>query len=124
MNTHSSSKFSLLRSPLKCALTCLLGLAISQSTLAQGENSNKGKWIVGLKAAQVEVSGLNTDTAEFEEADAFGIVVGYEFNNLIGGTNGTASFEVEYLATEDTCILRISLFWPSILQSQRRHLLR
>lgn len=113
MNTYSSNKVSrgkitLLGTCLKTLMICLLTMSFAQQAHAQYENANsnttKGKWIVGLKAAQVELSGLNTDAATLEEADAFGIVVGYEFNKSIGRTNGTASFEVELLTTSDTSI--------------------
>ena len=108
MNTHSSTNLSLVRFCIKGLMVCLIGLGLSQQVHAQFEDSasstTKGKWIVGLKAAQVELSGLDTDAATFEEATAYGIVVGYEFNQSIGRTNGTASFEVEVLTTEDTNI--------------------
>ena len=91
-----SKKTSLLRSSL-AYLFIYLGLSFTAH--AQTDEPTKGRWIVGVKAAQVELRGLETDTVRLEEADAFGVVVGYEFNQRIGGTNGTASFEVEYLTT-------------------------
>ncbi len=113
MNTLSSNKpahrqFPLLGSAVKAVMICLVGFAFSQQVHAQYEVANastaKGKWIVGLKAAQVEVRGLESDAFALEEADAYGIVVGYEFNQSIGRTNGTASFEVEVLTTDETNI--------------------
>jgi len=62
------------------------------------------KWIIGLKAAQVEVRGIETNAVRLEEADAYGLVLGYEFNKNIGGTGGTSSFEIEYLTTDETNI--------------------
>ena len=56
--------------------------------------SPKGKWIVGGKIANVD-----PNIAEIRDADATGIVLGYEFAKAIGG-EGTSTVELEYLTTD------------------------
>ena len=54
----------------------------------------KGKWIIGGKIANVDP---NIDA--LGDADATGIVLGYEFAKAIGG-EGTSTVELEYLTTD------------------------
>ena len=105
MTTLSSKNLTSLSSILKAAFAaCVVGTCLVQTAYARDTESTGGKWIIGIKAAQVEVQGLDTDTIRLEEADAYGLVVGYEFNKNIGGSGGTSSFEVEYITTDDTGI--------------------
>ena len=56
----------------------------------------KGKWIIGVKAGKIE---NNIETVK--DADALGIVLGYEFDRPVG-RNGTSTIELEYITGDDT----------------------
>jgi len=95
-----SNKFS------KLAVLCAALLLISQSALAEQNDGPffgkeaKGKWIVGVKAAKIDA---NSDFVD--DADAVGIVLGYEFFRVIGDAGGSSTVEFEYLKADETPIL-------------------
>lgn len=79
----------------------MLGFA-QQSALAQNNGfffgkDAPGKWTIGAKLANV-----NPNVEGVKDADAVGIVLGYEFASSIGGTGGSASVEFEYISADDT----------------------
>ena len=84
-------------------LGAVIGFLLATSSYAQTKNDGtffgkqaKGKWVIGAKAGKIDnnVEGL-------ADADAVGIVVGYEFDKpMIGG--GSSSFEIEYLTGDET----------------------
>lgn len=58
-----------------------------------------GKWIIGVKAGQVDAN------SEFvEDADAVGLVLGYEFARPIGNNGGSSTVELEYIKADETPI--------------------
>ena len=75
--------------------TWTYGVSARESTY--GEN-NRGKWIIGGK-----VANLDTNQAGVNDAEAAGVVLGYEFAQPIG-EDGTASVELEYLRGDETLI--------------------
>ena len=56
-----------------------------------------GKWTIGIRAARIDpnIEGI-------DDADAAGVVVGYEFATAIGSFKGTSAIELEYLQSDDT----------------------
>ena len=54
-----------------------------------------GKWTIGIKAARIDpnIEGI-------DDADAAGVVVGYEFATAIGSFKGTSAIELEYLQSD------------------------
>jgi len=97
--------FNILQTGHKYCIAGLLGLMISQTTLAQIEdkdtsgpffgNHATGKWMVGVKVGKIDNNIENTNDAE-----AAGIVLGYEFAKPIAG--GQASVEIEYIVGDET----------------------
>ena len=97
--------FKILQPSYKYCITGLLGLMISHTTLAQTEakdtsgpffgNHATGKWTIGLKVGNIDNNIENTD-----DADAVGVVVGYEFSKPIAG--GKSSIELEYISGDVT----------------------
>ncbi len=85
------------------SLTFLFACSFSAAH-AQDDNSGPffgksapGKWIIGVKAARVD-----PNVEQVDDADAVGLVVGYEFAKTIGGFGGTSSVELEYLQSDTT----------------------
>jgi len=60
-------------------------------------NKAPGKWTIGLKAARID-----PNIEDISDADALGIVLGYEFATSIGRLRGTSSVELEYLQSDTT----------------------
>lgn len=80
-------------------LAAVAALATHNSSFAADPNSGAffgsnapGKWIIGGKAAKVDLNGPDT-----KDADAAGIVVGYEFARSIGDLGGSSTVEFEYI---------------------------
>ena len=69
----------------------------------------KGKWIVGLKAAKID-----NNFEDIKDADAFGIILGYEFDRPVGA-NGTSTVELEYLSGDETDLAGIGEWEADIL---------
>jgi len=79
----------------------LLGAA-QQSAYAENDGfffgkDAPGKWTIGAKVANVDP---NVDRVK--DANAIGIVLGYQFAVGIGDSGGTASVELEYLNADNT----------------------
>lgn len=70
----------------------------------------KGKWIIGVKAGQV-----NTNVEEIDKADTVGIVLGYEFDKPIGNLGGTSTVELEYLDADETDLFGVGIYDPDML---------
>lgn len=72
-------------------------------------NDAPGKWIVGIKAAQIENDNddiiVNGRSQDLDEADALGLIVGYEFARPIG-LNGSSTIEFAYIKSDDAHIER------------------
>ncbi|NND82486.1 MAG: hypothetical protein HKN50_08670 [Gammaproteobacteria bacterium] len=93
---------------LRLAVTLLATIALSAASgtaLAKKNGGTffgkeaKGKWIIGVKAAKID-----SNVEEVNDADAKGIVLGYEFDRVIGDSGGTATVELEYVQGDDTVI--------------------
>lgn len=75
-----------------------------QIALAAGSNTGPffgkkaaGKWIIGGKASKIDLNLPGID-----DADAAGIVLGYEFATSIGDAGGSSTVEFEYITGDDT----------------------
>ena len=100
-------KYPIINKPVKSTIVGILAIsamAVQQSSFAADNNqgtffgkNTPGKWIIGGKIAQVDinVSGVS-------DADAAGIVLGYEFARSIGDAGGSSTIEFEYLTGDDT----------------------
>ncbi|MBX2848743.1 MAG: porin family protein [Acidiferrobacterales bacterium] len=79
---------------------------VSQSAFAQFEtadtsgpffgNEAKGKWLIGLKVGKID-----NNAEDIDDADALGLVLGYEFFKPIG-IGGTSTVELEYISGDET----------------------
>ncbi len=58
-----------------------------------------GKWIIGVKAGSVDANSEFVD-----DADAVGVVLGYEFARPIGNSGGSSTVELEYIQADETPI--------------------
>lgn len=58
-----------------------------------------GKWIIGGKAGKIDLNAEGVN-----DADAAGIVLGYEFDQTIGGFGGTSTIEVEYITGDESAL--------------------
>lgn len=102
----------------KLLLTAGLSLALVAPSYAQQELNDgpffgkeaKGKWIIGIKAAKVD-----NNIENLEDADAIGIVLGYEFDRPIGDLGGSASVELEYIDGDETNLAGIGEYDPDLL---------
>jgi len=56
----------------------------------------KGKWTIGAKAANVD-----PNVQDVKDANAAGIVLGYEFAQAIGDSGGSSSVELEYITADN-----------------------
>lgn len=70
----------------------------------------KGKWIIGIKAAKVD-----NNIEDIEDADAVGIVLGYEFDRPIGDLGGTSTIELEYIDADETNLSGFGTYDPDLL---------
>lgn len=91
-----------LKSSSNIAITMIAALLLSQNVAAAdkggtffGEQAT-GKWIIGLKVGKIDNS-----IEDIKDADAIGLVLGYEFDTPIGN-NGSSTFELEYVAGDTT----------------------
>ena len=84
---------------LTSSVLALVALMFATTTYAQDDNSGPifgknapGKWTIGVKAAQIDpnIEGIS-------DADALGVVLGYEFANPIPRFGGTASVELDFI---------------------------
>ncbi len=66
-------------------------------------NNAPGKWIIGGKVAKVDANIIDE-----KDADAAGIVIGYEFARSIGNAGGSSTIEFEYI-TGDASIPSLGL---------------
>ena len=94
----------------------LVGLTVS-SAQAQMDNSGpffgkqaKGKWIIGVKAAKID-----NNVEDLEDADAIGVVVGYEFDRAISTFGGSSTVELEYIDGDSTNLAGVGTYDPDIL---------
>jgi len=71
-----------------------------------------GKWIIGVKAGKIDANNQNID-----DADAFGVVLGYEFDKSIGNFGGKSSFELEYFTGDETTIDGLGSYEADILNA-------
>lgn len=86
------------------SMVSLVALATNHISIAADPNSgaffgNKapGKWIIGGKVAKVDLNG-----PDVKDADAAGIVLGYEFAKSIGSLGGSSTVEFEYITGDAT----------------------
>jgi len=95
---------------VRVLLLCLFTLMFNQTAYAQvrsGEDHSgpffgkeaKGKWIIGVKAGKID---NNVETVS--DADAIGLVLGYEFARPIGIQGGSSTVELEFLSGDETNI--------------------
>ena len=90
--------------PLRLLILLLLGPLASPAMADSRRDgplfgySPKGQWIIGGKIANVD-----PNIADVRDADATGIVLGYEFAKAIGG-DGTSTIELEYLKADETIV--------------------
>ena len=87
---------------IRLMLATLLALSVSQSVSARDGDGTffgkeaKGTWIVGIKLGQID-----NNFEDLKDADAVGLVLGYEFNRPIGGS-GTSTVELEFINGDET----------------------
>lgn len=104
------------RSQLLSAL--LLSVALfSHNALAQNDGpffgkQAKGKWVIGVKAAKID-----NNQEDIKDADAIGIVLGYEFDRPIGDLGGSSTFELEYVSGDTTPITGVGNYEANILNA-------
>lgn len=92
---------SIIKSSVAAALF-FAGIGLSSTTMAADDNGGTffgkeapGKWIIGLKLANIDP---NVDNVQ--DADGIGIVLGYEFARSIG-SGGSSTFELEYISGDE-----------------------
>jgi len=68
-------------------------------------NEAAGKWIVGLKAANID-----TNVPDVKDTTGVGVVLGYEFAKSVG--NGTSSVELEYIISDEQDVSDVSGIGP------------
>lgn len=73
-------------------------------------NEAKGKWIIGVKAAKVD-----NNIEDLEDADAFGVVVGYEFDRPVGSFGGSSTVELEYIDGDSTNLAGFGEYDPDLV---------
>ena len=86
------------------AIVIVIALLISHAASAANDGpffgkEAPGKWIIGVKAGDIDA---NTETVK--DADAVGIVVGYEFDRVVGTAGGSSTVELEYIQGDETNI--------------------
>jgi len=98
---------------------CLTIALFSVNTMAQESPDGPffgkraaGKWIIGVKAGKIDANNPNID-----DADALGVVLGYEFDKSIGNFGGTTSFELEYLTGDETTIDGLGTYEANVLNA-------
>jgi len=104
----------------KLALLALCLGTLGFSSLASAQENNgpffgknaPGKWIIGVKAANIDP---NFDAAN--DADGFGIVLGYEFARSIGDAGGSSTFELEYISGDEEGIGNLFEYEANILNA-------
>lgn len=113
--THSiiikkNKSASKIRKSAIVVLTALGALLTQQASFAADPNAGAffgskapGKWIIGGKVAKVDVN-----ISDEKDADAAGIVIGYEFARSIGDAGGSSTIELEYI-TGDASIPSLGL---------------
>ena len=103
----------------RIALLCVAALALTVgSAQAQQDNNDgpffgkhaKGKWIIGVKAAKVD-----NNIEDLKDADAVGLVLGYEFDRPIGRSGGSSTVELEYIDGDSTNFEGVGTYDPDIL---------
>lgn len=101
------------------SLVMALFLAFSGSADAQQRKANsgkffgndaKGKWLVGLKAAKID-----NNREELRDANAVGIILGYEFDRPVGSSGGSSTVELEYINASETDYAGIGTYDPDML---------
>ncbi len=96
-------------SQLTTSLIKLAAFALIATNTAQAQNEMNdgpffgkeapGKWIIGAKAGKIDANSELVD-----DADAVGVVLGYEFARPIGNLGGSSTIELEYLKGDETPI--------------------
>lgn len=100
----------LITSSYKYCLVGLIGIALSQSAMAQSRNQTdtsgpffgneaKGKWLIGIKAGKID-----NNAEDIDDSSAFGILLGYEFAKPVG-IGGSSTIELEYVTGNETEVL-------------------
>lgn len=94
--------------PSKSTLSRAIGTAFVVSMLLSGNVAARdnegtffgqeatGKWIIGVKVGKID-----NNMEDIKDADALGIVLGYEFDAPIGDS-GSSTFELEYVSGDTT----------------------
>ena len=90
---------TIISKPLAICLLLVIGV---QNTQAANDGAffgkeAKGKWLIGVKAASID-----SNIESISDADAVGIVVGYEFFRTIGDGGGSSTVEFEYVRGDET----------------------
>jgi opacity protein-like surface antigen len=101
---------SLNKSTRTLTMSVLVALLLSPA-LAQEEGTffgseANGKWIIGGKVGQIR-----TGKDGFDDANAAGVIVGYEFARPVG-YDGKASIEFEFMSSSDGDVKAGSSFLP------------
>lgn len=68
-------------------------------------NKAAGKWIVGLKAANID-----TNVPDAKDTTGIGVVLGYEFAKSVG--DGTSSVELEYIIGDEQDVVDLGGIGP------------
>lgn len=101
------------------SLVMALFLTFSSSVDAQQRKANsgkffgndaKGKWLIGLKAAKID-----NNLEQIKDANAVGVILGYEFDRPIGSSGGSSTVELEYLNASETDYVGIGTYDPDML---------
>lgn len=98
-------------------LTLITLLGLGQNAFAENRGAffgkeAGGKWIIGAKAAK-----LDNNQQDVKDADAVGIVLGYEFDRPIGNNGGKSTFELEYITGDSTPITGVGKYEANVLNA-------
>lgn len=111
----SNSPQALITRALICFVIAIFSLNATAQETPDGSFFGKraaGKWIIGVKAGKIDANNEFID-----DADAFGIVLGYEFDKAIGNFGGRSSFELEYLTGDETAIDGLGSYEADVLNA-------
>lgn len=100
-------------------LSSLLGSALVFNQAIAADNTGpffgneaKGKWIIGVKGAKID-----NNVEDIKDADAVGLVLGYEFDKPIGNLGGSSTFELEYVTGDTTNLRGIGNYEVNVLNA-------
>jgi hypothetical protein len=98
-------------------ISVFAALLLSQNAMAADNDGHffgkkaTGKWIVGVKVGKID-----NNEEDIKDADAVGILLGYEFGTPIGGS-GSSTFELEYVSVDATNLQGIGEYNADVINA-------